>query len=254
MIADQNTLEKVKTLGLNSYEAKIWTALLSKGVATSGELSDIANVPRSRSYDVLESLEAKGFVVMKLGKPIKYIAVPPTEVIERLKSRIKNETEQRTKLIDEFRTTELFDTLSLLHDKGIDSVDPSEISGIIKGRKQIYHKIQEMISEAQKSVVLVTSNEELNKKKRYILAGLKKNDVKPEMKAFIKNDSSKVDEQLTSEMMVSNMDIKSRFVITDDKDVLFMLMDNKEVHPNYDSAIWVRSPFFAGTLLSMLKR
>ena len=254
MITDQQTLEKVKTLGLNSYEAKIWTALLSKGVATSGELSDLANVPRSRSYDVLESLESKGFVVMKLGKPIKYIAVPPTEVIDRLKSRIKSETEAKTKLIDEFKTTEMFDTLSLLHDKGIDSVDPTEISGIIKGRKQIYHKIQEMISESEKNVVIATSSEELNKKKRYILAGLKKNDSKPEMRAFIRNNSSNIDEQLSSEIMINSMDVKSRFVISDDKDVLFMLMDNKDVHPNYDSAIWVRSPFFAGTLLNMLKR
>jgi len=254
MITDTNTLEKVKTLGLNSYEAKIWTALLSKGVATSGELSDIANVPRSRSYDVLESLEAKGFVVMKLGKPIKYIAVPPTEVIERLKSRIRSETESKTKLIDEFKTTDLFDTLSLLHDKGIDSIDPTDISGIIKGRKQIYHKIQEMITEAKKSAIIVTSGEELNKKKRYILSGLKKNGTQIDLKAFIKNDLSKVDEQLQSEMDITSVDVKSRFVITDNKDVLFMLMDNKDVHPNYDSAIWVRSPFFAGTLTGMLKK
>ena len=56
---------------LNLYEVKIWTALLSRGVSTAGELSDIANVPRSRTYDVLESLEKKGFIIMKLGKPIK---------------------------------------------------------------------------------------------------------------------------------------------------------------------------------------
>ena len=73
---------------LNLYEVKIWTALLSRGVATAGELSDIANVPRSRSYDVLESLERKGFVIMKLGKPIKYIAVPPQEVVERVKKNL----------------------------------------------------------------------------------------------------------------------------------------------------------------------
>jgi sugar-specific transcriptional regulator TrmB len=85
MIVQKDFLNKLKDFGLNSYEAKLWTALLSRGVATAGELSDIANVPRSRSYDVLESLERKGFVIMKLGKPIKYIAVPPTEVLERVK-------------------------------------------------------------------------------------------------------------------------------------------------------------------------
>ena len=82
MIVKEEFLSKLRRyFSLNLYEVKIWAALLSRGVATAGELSDIANVPRSRSYDVLESLEKKGFVIMKLGKPIKYIAVPPTEVI-----------------------------------------------------------------------------------------------------------------------------------------------------------------------------
>jgi len=40
-------------------------------------------VPRSRCYDVLESLEKKGFIISKIGKPLKYIAVPPEEVVER---------------------------------------------------------------------------------------------------------------------------------------------------------------------------
>ncbi|RME31783.1 TrmB family transcriptional regulator, partial [Candidatus Woesearchaeota archaeon] len=83
MIVRDEFLTKLRRFfGLNLYEVKIWTALLSRGVSTAGELSDIANVPRSRSYDVLESLEKKGFIVMKIGKPIKYIAVPPEEVVE----------------------------------------------------------------------------------------------------------------------------------------------------------------------------
>ena len=62
MIVDQDFLNKIKDFGLNSYEAKLWVALLSRGVSTAGELSDIASVPRSRTYDVLESLEKKGFI------------------------------------------------------------------------------------------------------------------------------------------------------------------------------------------------
>ena len=62
MIVQKDFLNKLKDFGLNSYESKLWIALLSRGVSTAGELSDIANVPRSRSYDVLESLEKKGYV------------------------------------------------------------------------------------------------------------------------------------------------------------------------------------------------
>jgi sugar-specific transcriptional regulator TrmB len=115
MLVQKDFLNKLKDFGINSYEAKIWTALLSRGVSTAGELSDIANVPRSRSYDVLESLEKKGFVIMKIGKPIKYIAVPPKEVLERVKKNIKNAADTHVKLLDDIKKTELIDELNSLH-------------------------------------------------------------------------------------------------------------------------------------------
>ena len=92
MVANEDLIKKLRTtFNLNIYEVKVWTSLLSKGTATAGELSDMSNVPRSRAYDVLESLEKKGFVIMKLGKPIKYITVEPKEVIERVKAIARRE-------------------------------------------------------------------------------------------------------------------------------------------------------------------
>ena len=55
MLMQKDFFNKLKDFGLNTYEARLWTALLSRGVSTAGELSDISNVPRSRTYDVLES-------------------------------------------------------------------------------------------------------------------------------------------------------------------------------------------------------
>ena len=89
MIIKEDFLKKLRSaFNLNIYEVKIWTALLSRGISTAGELSEIGDVPRSRAYDVLESLEKKGFIVMKLGKPINYIAVEPQEVVERAKKLV----------------------------------------------------------------------------------------------------------------------------------------------------------------------
>ncbi|MBT3451388.1 hypothetical protein HN448_05455, partial [archaeon] len=45
MIVQKDFLAKLKDFGLNSYESKLWVALLSRGVSTAGELSDISNVP-----------------------------------------------------------------------------------------------------------------------------------------------------------------------------------------------------------------
>src|SRR3989338_7854146 len=125
MIVKEAFLKKLKaSFNLNIYEVKIWTALLSKGVSSAGELSDISNVPRSRSYDVLESLEKKGFVVMKIGKPIKYLAVEPKEVIERVKKNLKLTADERIKMLDKVKSGNTYRELELLHTQGIENVDP----------------------------------------------------------------------------------------------------------------------------------
>ena len=85
MIVKEEFLGRLrKIFDLNLYEVKVWTALLSRGTSTAGELSSISDVPRSRTYDVLESLEKRGFAIIKIGKPVKYIAVKPTEIIEKI--------------------------------------------------------------------------------------------------------------------------------------------------------------------------
>jgi len=60
MLVKQELINKIKDyFDLNVYETKVWLALISKGVASAGEIASISRVPRSRAYDVLESLEKK---------------------------------------------------------------------------------------------------------------------------------------------------------------------------------------------------
>ena len=40
----------------------------------------------------------------------------------------------------------------------------------------------------------------------------------------------------------------ARFCVVDGKELLFMVMDDEEVHPTYDIGVWVNSPFFATAL------
>ena len=80
MIVKQELVKRIKEyFDLNIYETKVWIALLSKGIASAGEIATISSVPRSRTYDVLESLEKRGFAIVKIGKPVKYISVKPLQ-------------------------------------------------------------------------------------------------------------------------------------------------------------------------------
>jgi len=165
MIVKDSFLAKLRqAFNLNIYEVKIWTALLSRGVSTAGELSDISEVPRSRSYDVLETLEKKGFVIMKLGKPIKYLAVKPEEIVRRIKKKIKTDANTSLGKLEDVRATKLFDELKLLYTNGIDLVDASDLSGAVKGRENINEQINTLLNDANEDIVLITTAEGLARK------------------------------------------------------------------------------------------
>jgi len=255
MIVKEEFLSKLRRyFSLNLYEVKVWTALLSRGVSTAGELSDIANVPRSRSYDVLESLEKKGFVVMKLGKPIKYIAVPPNEVLERVKKNVKNDAHDQIKRLEDLKGTEVINELNSLHSQGIELVEPSDLSGSLRGRHNLYNHLELTIRNAEESVNILTTSQGLLRKVeglKPVFEKLKKRGVKVRIAAPITKASMDAIKDVSSVAEVRHTDSKARFVVVDGKEVVFMVMDDADVHPTYDVGIWVNSPFFASALNNM---
>ena len=96
MLVKQELISKIKDyFDLNIYETKVWLALLGKGIASAGEVAEISGVPRSRAYDVLEGLEKKGFAIMKIGKPVKYLGIKPRMILEKLKNNVRTNAEEK---------------------------------------------------------------------------------------------------------------------------------------------------------------
>ena len=252
MIVKEEFLSKLRLyFSLNLYEVKIWTALLSRGVSTAGELSDIANVPRSRSYDVLESLEKKGFVVMKFGKPIKYLAVPPSEVVERVKKNMRQDAEMKIKRLDELKGTEVLGELKQLHSQGIELVEPSDLSGSLRGRHNLYNHLELTIKGAEKSVTLMTTTQGLIRKiegLKPVFEKVKKRGVKIRIAAPLTKECTNAIKDLGDVAEVRHTNSKARFLIIDGKELTFMILDDKDVHPTYDVGVWVNTPFFASAL------
>src|SRR3989344_455537 len=100
MVVSTEAFDALKGIGLNLYERKIFVALLAKGIATAGEVSGIAKVPRSRSYDILESLADKGFVVLQPSKPIRYIALAPDDALERVGGNLELKHKETLERLD----------------------------------------------------------------------------------------------------------------------------------------------------------
>ncbi|MBD3313528.1 hypothetical protein GF345_03730 [Candidatus Woesearchaeota archaeon] len=255
MIVKDEFLGKLRRyFSLNLYEVKIWTALLSRGVSTAGELSDIANVPRSRSYDVLESLEKKGFAITKLGKPIKYIAVPPSEVVERVKKNMKVDAEEKVKRLENLKGTEVIKELNTLHSQGVDLVEPSDLAGSLKGRHNLYNHLELTIRNAEKAVTIMTTSQGLQRKVEGLkptFEKLKNKGVKIRIAAPLTKETASAVKELQGIADVKHTNAKGRFAIVDGKEVVFMVLNDQEVHPTYDVGIWVTTPFFASAMEDM---
>lgn len=241
-----------KIFDLNLYEVKVWTALLSRGTSTAGELSNISDVPRSRTYDILESLDKKGFIIMKLGKPIKFFALKPEEVVERVKKNLVQSAQEKSKRLETLKDDDVLKELHSLFTQGVKFVEPSDLSGSLRGRQNLYNHLDMMIRDAEKTITIVTTAEGLNRKMEALMPSLekcKKRGIKIRIAAPIDNNNLKVAKELKKVAEVRNMqNIKARFTIIDSNQLMFMLLDDEKFHPNYDIGVWINTEFFAQTL------
>ena len=235
-----------KHFRLNIYEVKIWTALLSRGIASAGELADISGVPRSRCYDVLESLEKKGFIIMKIGKPIKYLAVHPEAILERVKKNITDESDEIAAQIENIKDTEEFKELELLHKSGIRHVDISSISKSIVGRTAINRFVKDMIIKAKSRIIVVTTQDNVERVAK-LLKGFMPGFAKKSIKASLYSPYNKNVAKKLQNIEQVEFNANSTFISLDNREIMF-LVSNQNVAPDYEVAIWLDSPFFVNAV------
>ncbi len=254
MLINKELVAKIKDyFELNVYETKVWLALLSRGVASAGEIAEMSNVPRSRTYDVLESLEKKGFAIIKLGKPVKYIGVKPKLVLDKLKNNLRKETEDRITGLSKIKETEEFTNLETLYKSGIAPIKREELSASLKGKLNITNYLREIMQNATKEVVICTNAEEFRTKLKLFkqtLSILSKNGIKIQIalsgdEALIK----KLSESL--EIKIKKINIDTKFFLIDKKEILFYLSNNAEKE---DIAIWLNSEFFIQAFAELFEK
>jgi len=246
MIAKQDLVNKIRDyFDLNIYETKVWLALLGKGSASAGEIASISGVPRSRTYDVLESLEKKGFAIVKIGKPVKYLGIKPKMVIEKLKNNVKTKAGEKIFSLSNVKDTEEFTQLEGLYRDGITPIKREDLSASLKGKSNISNFLKDLLQNAKKEVIICASADELSMKiKLFIqtLEALKKDNIK--IKLALSGDEKlikQIEEKLG--IKVKKTELDSKFFIIDRKEIIFYISKNTEA--SEEVAIWLNSEFFS---------
>ena len=253
MIIKSELINRIKDyFDLNIYETKVWMALLSKGVVSAGETAEISNVPRSRTYDVLESLAKRGFCMVKVGKPLQYVAVDPKVVIEKMKLTVMSDAHEKVKRLSTLRETPEYNELDQIHKAGIVPIKVEDLSGHIKGRQNILTRIKEIFENAEKEITISTTITDFENKLRVILPVIEelvKKNLK--LKISLLGEDERIKRLNTKyNLKIKKTDSHARFYIGDKKEILFMI--NPETNDHEDIAIWLNSPYFTGVFVEML--
>ncbi len=90
MSISDKSRKAMESLGLTSYEIKAYLSLLEIGSMSASDISKKSSVPYSKIYEVLNSLEDKGWLESDSSRPQKFFPKSPITALETMKIRIES--------------------------------------------------------------------------------------------------------------------------------------------------------------------
>ena len=134
---DEN-LAILKKMGLTDYESKAYLALISLISSKADTISKEAQVPRSKIYPVLESLEQKNLIIIRQGRPLEYDVIDPSESLKNYKEEFLNEL----RILEE-NLIEIYENKLPTVNTPIQSIE--EIKKIVQKEKDILNKSKKVV-------------------------------------------------------------------------------------------------------------
>ncbi|MBR9681877.1 MAG: TrmB family transcriptional regulator [Candidatus Altiarchaeota archaeon] len=250
MIVPKRLVDRARHfMGTNLYETRLWLALLNHGISTAGELAEAAGVPRSRSYDVLESLSQKGLVIIKAeGRPLKYAAVPPDQAVSNINKFYEMTAEERKDNLTNLKSSKINGQLKEIYKKGEQVMDMSEITGLVRGKNNVFSQLATLLARSMDTAKIMLTGTDVVEINKFYLDAFK--DAKgrgSEVKVLVPKNSE-VGELSKYANVKQTEHPMTRGMIVDSKEAMLMFMDPDEVHHSFDAGVCVASPHIARTM------
>ncbi len=144
MSLSDKTRKALERIGLTSYEIKTYSALLKTGQINASDLSQKSGVPYSKIYEVLGTLEEKGWIGSDDSRPTQYFAKSPPTAIETTKQNLEAEFKKNESII--------IKELTPLYEQSGTSERPD--IWVLSGVVNIASKILEMVDSCRNEVMI----------------------------------------------------------------------------------------------------
>lgn len=84
---NDQTIAALENLGFTTYEARAYVGLLRQNPVTGYQLSKLSGVPRSRIYETLERLTARGYAIAFQSEPLEYSPLAAPALLAHLQEQ-----------------------------------------------------------------------------------------------------------------------------------------------------------------------
>ena len=140
----QDARKVLRELGLTDYETRAYLALLGRGALSASEVSENAQVPYSKVYETLASLEGKGWVESQRGRPTRYYPKAPSEALANMKLQLEDKVKKWEKSV--------LDELEPLYEHREIREKPD--IWILRGEFNTLAKLSEMIDKTKNELMI----------------------------------------------------------------------------------------------------
>lgn len=166
MITESNKVMKtLRLLGFTAAEISVYKVLVENDYLIVSEISKLANVPRTKTYEILQKLELKKVIQTIEGHPAKYRAKNPTTTLQNMRKKLIEETEEGLELLEE----------SWNQRESIDEIRPVTV---YYGSINYYKILKKMETDVKISIFIlmayIISEEEIQAIKNVIKANVKR--------------------------------------------------------------------------------
>ena len=144
MPVSEEARKTLREIGLTSYETRGYLALIESGVMTASHVSERSEVPYSKIYETLNSLQKKGWIETKKGRPTQYYPKSPSEAFQAMRLRL----EEKTRLWKQA----IIDELQPLYERREFREKPD--IWILRGESSVLAKLHEMLGGTRKELMV----------------------------------------------------------------------------------------------------
>jgi len=240
--------DELLKFGLTSNQTKVFMFLGKYGSKTSPDVCNSLNLPRTETYNVLNSLINRGIVISEFQHPTRYTALPMDKAILTMVNAAQENVNDLAK--KEIILAKLWNKIPSFVSEENEST--TEKFQMLQGTTRVHNKLREMINNTQNEFQIFCTETDLSK--FYYSDFL---DMLGSMQADLKlivSPTKKIPRYIraideTKIRILANTDVENQCFIVKDNDEVLIYLRNNEKSSKDAFAFWTNT----GSLVKSMK-